>query len=92
MGYATTSPESLLDKTLEQTDPSSHNNSRFLTTAEKSQRLQQLHHQHRLTQKKQSRLQKKLRDVDQQAIPVDEDTDSDVRTMMAEEKKSMFDN
>ena len=85
--------ESLLDKTLQRTDPSSHINYRFLTTAEKSQRLQRLHHQHRLTLKKLSRLQEKLRDViDQQAIPVDEDTDGDVRAMMEEEEKIMFDN
>ena len=68
-------------------------NYRFPTTAEKSQRLQQLHHQHRLTKKKLSRLQEKLCDViDQLANPVDEDKDGDVRAMMAEEEKSMFDN
>ena len=38
-------------------------------------------------------MQEKLRDViDQQVIPVDEDTDGDVRAMMAKEEKSMFDN
>ena len=30
--------------------------------------------------------------IDQQAIPVDEDTDDDVQVMMAEEKKSMLNN
>ena len=51
--------KSLLDKTLERTDPSSHTNYRFLTTAEKSQRLQRIHHQHHLTQKKNCHVCKK---------------------------------
>ena len=39
-------------KASDRSDPSSHTNYRFLTSPEKVKRLENLHHQHRITEKK----------------------------------------
>ena len=61
-------------------NPSSHTNLRFLKTPDKTERLQLLHRENRVIQKKMSRMQSKLKEVfNQQAIDVNEATDGDLK-------------
>ena len=72
---------------------SSHVNYRYLATPEKIDRLRKLHHRHRLAQNKLSHLEIKLQEaIDQQAVTVDEETDSDIRAIMEEEKGQVLNN
>ena len=72
-------------------DALSHTNYRFLTSPEKVKRLQILHREVRITQKKLFRLREKLEEkIATQAILIDEDTDADMRTVMAEEEGQLF--
>ena len=74
-------------KASERSDPSSHTNYRFLTTPEKINRLGSVDHQHRITQKKLFHLQEKLQKIIYlQAVAIDEDDDTDMCTIMAEEE------
>ena len=72
---------------------SRHVNYRYLATLEKIDRLQKLHHRHRLAQKKLSHLKIMLQEaIDQQAVTVDEEIDSDIRAIMEEEEGQVLNN
>ena len=77
----------------QRSSPSSHVNYRYLATPEKIDRLRKLHHRHRLAQNKLSHLEIKLQEaIDQQAVTVDEETDSDIRAIMEEEEGQVLNN
>ena len=64
-------------------NPSSHTNYRFLSTAEKDERLQRLHHLHCYDQQKIARLRAALeRAIEQRGVAVDDDLHQDLREIV----------
>ena len=64
-------------------NPSSHTNYRFLSTSEKDERLQRLHHLHRYDQQKIARLRAALeRTIEQRGVVVDDDLHQDLREIV----------
>ena len=70
------------------TQVASHTNYRFLSTPEKIERLKQLHHQNRISTKRQARLEVKLKEaIHQQGVMLDDDMTTDLCSVMKEEQQ-----
>ena len=79
-------------KRLDGSDPQSHTNYRYLSTQEKDKRLQRLHQQHRMSEKKLTRLWAALEQaIEQRAVTVDEGLHQDLQDLIRENHKSVGD-
>ena len=79
-------------KRLDGSDPQSHTNYRYLSTPEKDKRLQRLHHQHRMSEKKLTRLRAALKQaIEQRAVTVDEGLHQDLQEIIRENYKGVGD-